>query len=287
VSDIARVGVIGCGLMGSGIAEVCAKAGLDVRVYDVSLAAIEAGQARVVSSLARAEKNEKISAADRAATMSRITFTTALTDFADRDLTIEVIVEREEDKVELFAELDKIVTRPDAILASNTSSIPIIKMAAATRRPEQVVGIHFFNPATVQRLVEVIPTLLTSKTTEERTRALVRDVLGKTPIRAPDRAGFVVNALLVPFLLSAIRMVEAGHASAEDIDTGFELGCAHPMGPLKLSDLVGLDTLKAIGDAMFDEFKEPHYAAPPLLVRMVEAGLYGRKSGRGFYDYST
>jgi len=287
VIDIARVGVIGCGLMGSGIVEVCARAGLQVAVLEVSQPALDAGRNFVRASLDRAVAKAKMTAADREAALGRITFTTALEDFADRDLTIEAIVEREQDKVDLFSKLDKIVERPDAILATNTSSIPIIKMAAATARPEQVIGMHFFNPVPVLRLVELVPNMSTSATVEARTRAFVVDVLGKTAIRGPDRAGFAVDALLAPFLLSAVRMYEAGLASAEDIDTGLELGCAHPMGPLRLSDLIGLDTLKLIADSMYDEFKEPLFAPPPLLSRMVTAGRLGRKTGRGFYSYSA
>jgi 3-hydroxybutyryl-CoA dehydrogenase len=187
----------------------------------------------------------------------------------------------------LFTELDRGVQRPDAILATNTSSLSVVEVAQATSRPEQVIGLHFFNPATVQKLVEVVPSILTSPGTVARGRDFVASVLGKTPISAPDRSGFVVNALLVPYVLSAIRMVEGGHATAEDIDTGMVLGCAHPMGPLKLADLIGLDTLAAIADAMYAEYKEPLYAAPPLLLRMTAAGLLGRKSGRGFYDYGA
>jgi 3-hydroxybutyryl-CoA dehydrogenase len=287
VSDIARVGVIGCGLMGSGIVEVCARSGLDVRVFEVSAPALAAGQARVAASLGRARDKAKISSEEYDAAIARISYTLALEDFADRDLTIEAIIEREQDKVELFARLDQIVTRPDAILATNTSSIPVVNIAVATQRPAQVIGLHFFNPAPVQQLVELVPSILTDESVLERAQALVVDVFGKTPIRAPDQAGFVVNALLIPFILSAIRLVEAGHASAADIDTGMTLGCAHPMGPLRLADLVGLDTVKAVGDSMYAEFKEPLYAPPPLLLRMVAAGRYGKKAGRGFYSYES
>lgn len=287
MSDIARVGVIGCGLMGSGIVEVCARSGLDVRVFEVSAPALAAGQARVAASLGRARDKAKISSEEHDAAIARISYTLALEDFADRDLTIEAIIEREQDKVELFARLDQIVTRPDAILATNTSSIPVVNIAVATQRPAQVIGLHFFNPAPVQQLVELVPSILTDESVLERAQALVVDVFGKTPIRAPDQAGFVVNALLIPFILSAIRLVEAGHASAADIDTGMTLGCAHPMGPLRLADLVGLDTVKAVGDSMYAEFKEPLYAPPPLLLRMVAAGRYGKKAGRGFYSYES
>jgi 3-hydroxybutyryl-CoA dehydrogenase len=285
LSDIARVGVIGCGLMGSGIAEVCARAGLDVIVREVDNAAAAAGRMRIEASLARAVKAGKVSGPERDAALERVTVTTDLGDLADRDLVIEAAAENPEVKAALFAELDRVVKRPEAILATNTSSIPIVQVARATTRPEQVIGMHFFNPAPVQRLVEVIPAVITGPDTAERARGFVTETLGKTAISAPDRSGFVVNALLVPFLLSAIRMVEAGHATAEDIDTGMTLGCAHPMGPLRLSDLIGLDTLRAVADSMYEEFKEPLYAAPPLLRRMAAAGMLGRKSRRGFYDY--
>jgi 3-hydroxybutyryl-CoA dehydrogenase len=285
LSDIARVGVIGCGLMGSGIAEFCARAGLDVIVREVDNAAAAAGRMRIEASLARAVKAGKVSGPERDAALERVTVTTDLGDLADRDLVIEAAAENPEVKAALFAELDRVVKRPEAILATNTSSIPIVQVARATTRPEQVIGLHFFNPAPVQRLVEVIPAVITGPDTAERARGFVTETLGKTAISAPDRSGFVVNALLVPFLLSAIRMVEAGHATAEDIDTGMTLGCAHPMGPLRLSDLIGLDTLRAVADSMYEEFKEPLYAAPPLLRRMAAAGMLGRKSRRGFYDY--
>jgi 3-hydroxybutyryl-CoA dehydrogenase len=285
VSDIARVGVIGCGLMGSGIAEVCARAGLDVIVREVDDAAAEAGRERIVASLARAVKAGKLSGLEREAAAERVTVTTDLSGLADCDLVIEAAAENPEVKAALFAELDRVVKRPDAILATNTSSIPIVQVARATARPGQVIGLHFFNPAPVQKLVEVISSVLTGPGTAERARRFVTGTLGKTAVSAPDRSGFVVNALLVPYLLSAIRMLEAGHATAEDIDTGMTLGCAHPMGPLRLCDLIGLDTLRSIAGSMYEEFKEPLYAAPPLLCRMTAAGMLGRKSGRGFYDY--
>jgi 3-hydroxybutyryl-CoA dehydrogenase len=285
MNDITRVGVIGAGLMGSGIAEVCARAGLGVTVREVDEEAASAGLARIVGSLDRAVQSGKLTSGDRDAALERITVTTALADMADRDLVIEAATENPALKAALFADLDAVVKRPDAILATNTSSIPIIEVARSTARPEQVLGLHFFNPAPVQRLVEVIPSVLTAQETTLRARAFAADVLGKTPIAAPDRSGFVVNALLVPYLLAAIRMVEAGHATVEDIDTGMMLGCAHPMGPLKLSDLIGLDTLQSIADSLQAEYAEQLYAAPPLLRRMTAAGLLGRKSGRGFYDY--
>ncbi|MEY9835404.1 3-hydroxybutyryl-CoA dehydrogenase [Streptomyces sp. 846.5] len=285
MSDIARVGVVGCGLMGSGIAEVFARAGLDVKVSEASGEALELGRTRLTGSFDTAVKRGKLTEEEREAALARISFTTELADFADRDLVIEAVAEREDVKSAIFQTLDQVVQRPDAILASNTSSIPIVKLASATSRPEQVLGIHFFNPAPVQRLVEIIPTLTTSAETVTRAEAFTREVLAKDPIRARDRAGFVVNALLVPYLLSAVRMFESGVATAEDIDKGMEAGCAHPMGPLRLCDLIGLDTIVSIAESMYHEYKEPLYAAPPLLQRMVDAGLLGRKSGRGFYRY--
>ena len=217
---------------------------------------------------------------------SWLRMTTDLGELADRQLVVEAVVEEETAKVEVFGALDKVVTDQTAILASNTSSIPIMKLGIATGRPEQVVGIHFFNPVPVLALVELVPSLITSTDTTERARAWVQDTLGKQAIDCQDRAGFVVNALLVPFILSAIRMYESGFASAEDIDRGLVLGAAHPQGPLALADLIGLDTTKAVAESLYEEFKEPLYAAPPLLNRMVEAGRLGRKRGRGFYDYS-
>jgi 3-hydroxybutyryl-CoA dehydrogenase len=284
--DIRRVGVVGCGQMGAGIAEVCARAGLDVRVAETTGEALELGRTRLTNSLGRAAERGKIGPAERDATLERLAFTTDLGEFADRDLVIEVVVENEQVKTEIFQVLDQVVTRPDAILASNTSSIPLVKLAVATSRPEQVLGIHFFNPAPVQKLVELIPALTTGEQTLLRAEKLVTDVLGKHAIRAQDRSGFVVNALLVPYLLAAIRMFESGSATREDIDNGMELGCAHPMGPLKLADLIGLDTVAAIADSLYQEYKEPLYAAPPLLQRLVAAGRLGRKTAQGFYDYS-
>lgn len=286
VSDqIKRVGVVGAGLMGSGIAEVNAKAGLDVTISELSQPALDAGKARIEKSLQRAVRSGKLTEADADAAIGRLTFTSTLDDFADRDIVVEAIVENEQAKLDVFAKLDKVVEREDAILATNTSSIPIMKLGMATGRPTQVVGVHFFNPVPVLPLVELVPSLLTGEETIEQARAYVTDVLNKTVIRSQDRAGFIVNALLVPYLLSAIRMFESGFASAEDIDRGMELGTAHPMGPLRLSDLIGLDTIKSITESMYEEFKEPLYSAPPLLLRMVDAGLLGKKTGRGFYDY--
>ncbi len=273
--------------MGSGIAEVFARSGLDVLVSENSGEALELGRTRVTNSLETAVRRGKLSEEDRDAALARLSFTTELADFHDRDLVVEAVAEREDVKVAIFRTLDQVITRRDAILASNTSSIPIVKLAAATTRAEQVIGLHFFNPAPVQKLVEVIPTLTTSAETTTRAEQFAVEALGKEPIRARDRAGFVVNALLVPYLLSAVRMFESGVATAADIDKGMEAGCAHPMGPLRLCDLIGLDTIVSIAESMYDEYKEPLYAAPPLLSRMVDAGLLGRKSGRGFYDYTA
>ena len=286
MSDIQRVGIVGCGLMGSGIAEVCARAGLDVLVNEINEDALAAGQKRVESSLARAVRNGKLAEDELAQVRSRLRFSSDLADFADRQLVVEAVAENEAIKTEVFTALDKVVTDPDAIFASNTSSIPVMKLGMATSRPQQVIGIHFFNPVPVLKLVELVPSLLTGSETEERADAFAANILHKEVIRSQDRAGFVVNALLVPYLLSAIRMLESGFASAEDIDTGMVQGCAHPMGPLRLTDLIGLDTTKAIAESMYAEFKEPLFSPPPLLLRMVDAGLLGKKIGRGFYDYS-
>jgi 3-hydroxybutyryl-CoA dehydrogenase len=285
MTEISRVGVVGAGLMGSGIAEVCAKAGLDVLVSEVSEPALAAGRRRIEKSFARAVERGKLGDTDRDAALARLSYTTDLDDFADRDIVVEAVAESESAKVEVFAALDKIVRRPEAIFASNTSSIPIMKLGMATTRPAQVIGMHFFNPVPVLKLVELIPSLLTGEQTVAAADAFATAVLGKTAIRSQDRAGFVVNALLIPYILSAIRMFESGFASAEDIDNGMVLGCSHPMGPLRLADLIGLDTTKAVADSLYAEFKEPLYTAPPLLLRMVDAGLFGKKSGRGFYDY--
>ncbi|WP_441921772.1 3-hydroxybutyryl-CoA dehydrogenase [Marmoricola sp. RAF53] len=279
-----QVGVVGCGLMGSGIAEVCGRAGLDVVVVESSDQAAAAGRARLEASLRRAVERGKLEDAD--VVLDRIRVLTDLDALTDRDLVVEAILEEETAKTSLFRDLDKIVASPTAILASNTSSIPIMKLGVATERPAQVMGIHFFNPVPVLSLVELVPSLLTSAETTERGRAFVQDKLGKRAIDCQDRAGFVVNALLIPFILSAIRMMESGFATAEDIDQGLVLGAAHPQGPLALADLIGLDTTKAIAESLYDEFKEPLYAAPPLLERMVSAGLLGRKTGRGFYTYT-
>ena len=273
--------------MGSGIAEVCARAGLDVVVREVDAGACERGRSRIVGSLDRGVRNGKLAEADRDAAMARLAFTTDFAELADRQLVVEAVIEDEALKTDVFRQLDRHVSDPTAILASNTSSIPIMKLGIATARPEQVIGIHFFNPVPVLRLVELVTSLLTSPETSERAQSFADEVLHKRVIRSQDRAGFVVNALLIPYLLSAIRMMESGFATAEDIDTGMVEGCNHPMGPLRLTDLIGLDTTMAVADSLNTEFKEPLYAPPPLLSRMVEAGLLGRKSGRGFYDYQS
>ena len=282
---IQRVGVIGAGQMGSGIAEVSVRAGVDVTVFETTDALITAGRNRMVKSLERGVSAGKVTERERERALSKLTFTTDLNDLADRQLVIEAIVEDEAIKAQIFSDLDRVVTDPDAVLASNTSSIPIMKIAAATKNPQRVLGLHFFNPVPVLPLVELVSTLVTDEAAAARTEEFASNVLGKQVVRCSDRSGFVVNALLVPYLLSAVRMVEAGFATVEDVDKAVVAGLSHPMGPLRLSDLVGLDTLKLIADKMFEEFKEPQYAPPPLLLRMVEAGRLGKKSGQGFYRY--
>ena len=281
---IERVGVIGGGLMGSGIAEVCSRVGSDVVVHEINAETAEAALGRINKSLNRAVERQKLDEAGRDEILGRISISTDLADQADRQLVIEAATENEELKRNLFIDLDQTLADDEAILASNTSSIPITRLGAVTRRPERVVGLHFFNPVPVMALVELVTTVRTSDDVANAAREYAES-LGKTVIAAKDRAGFVVNMLLVPYMLAAIRMYEAGVASAQDIDTGMELGANHPMGPLELTDFVGLDTTKFVADVLFDEFKEAFYASPPLLTRMVEAGLLGRKSGEGFYKY--
>ncbi|WP_333761287.1 3-hydroxybutyryl-CoA dehydrogenase [Streptomyces sp. IBSBF 2390] len=283
--DIRRVGVVGGGQMGAGIAEVCTRAGLDTVVCEVDAVAARAARDRLAASLDRAVQRGKLEAAAAQDAFSRLVFTGDLEDLADRQLVIEAVVENTDAKSEVFAALDKIVEDPAAVLATNTSSLPIMRLGMATSRADKVVGLHFFNPVPVLPLVEVVTSLHTSTDTTSAVEDFATRVLGKTVIRSQDRAGFVVNALLVPYLLSAIRMAESGFATAADIDTGMELGCAHPMGPLRLADLIGLDTVASIAESLYDEFREPLYAPPPLLHRMVEAGLLGRKNGRGFHRY--
>jgi 3-hydroxybutyryl-CoA dehydrogenase len=284
-SNIERVGVVGCGLMGSGIAEVCARAGLDVVVREVNQGALDAGRKRIERSLGKAVSAGKLHEADREAALARLRYTTDFADLADRQLVVEAVVENEAEKLEVFRGIDKAVEDDEAVLASNTSSIPIMKLAMATNRPASVLGLHFFNPVPVMHLVELVPSLLTAPEASGRAEAFAENVLNKRVIRSKDRAGFIVNALLIPYLLSAIRMLESGFATAEDIDSGVVEGLRHPMGPLALTDLIGLDTTIAVSQSLYEEFKEPLYAPPPLLSRMVEAGLLGRKVGRGFYDY--
>ncbi|HLV91162.1 MAG: 3-hydroxybutyryl-CoA dehydrogenase [Acidimicrobiales bacterium] len=279
-----RVGIIGGGLMGSGIAEVCARAGHGVVVHEIDMEAAEAALARIHRSLDKGVERGKLTAEEAEATKTRIAISTDLDEQADREIVIEAATENEDVKKALFADLDRVVEDRNAILASNTSSIPITRLAAATERPSRVVGLHFFNPVPVMALVELITTVSTDPEVADSAQAFAEGV-GKTVIRAKDRAGFVVNMLLVPYMLAGIRMFEAGVATKEDIDTGMRLGANHPMGPLELTDFVGLDTTKYVADVLFEEFKEPLYAAPPLLARMVEAGWLGRKSGRGFYEY--
>ncbi|MFC8856419.1 3-hydroxybutyryl-CoA dehydrogenase [Streptomyces sp. NPDC057144] len=284
-AGLTRVGVVGGGQMGAGIAEVCARAGLDTVVCEVDAVAARAARDRIAASLDRAVRRSKLSreAADDA--RARLVLTGSLDDLADRQLVVEAVVENPDAKTEVFAALDKIVEDPAAVLATNTSSLPVMRLGMATSRADRVVGLHFFNPVPVLPLVEVVTSLHTSAGTTARVEDFAARTLGKTVVRSKDRAGFVVNALLIPYLLSAVRMAESGFATAADIDAGMELGCAHPMGPLKLADLIGLDTVASIAESLHDEFRESLYAPPPLLRRMVEAGLLGRKTGRGFHVY--
>lgn len=281
--DISRVGVIGCGLMGSGIAETFARHGYDVIVREIDDQAVESGRARVRGSMERGLARGKLSQEEFDAAWNRLKFTTDLGAMQDRDLVVEAAVENMSLKKEIFAALDEI-TPPTAILASNTSSLSVTEMAAVTKRPGQVLGMHFFNPVPVMPLLELVRGLQTSEETLEAARA-VGTALEKQVIVAKDNPGFIVNLLLIPYLLDAIRALENGVGTKEDIDTGVRLGLNHPMGPFTLLDFVGLDTTLFIADAMYEEFKDPRYAAPPLLRRMVAAGLLGRKSGRGFYEY--
>jgi 3-hydroxybutyryl-CoA dehydrogenase len=270
--------------MGSGIAEVCARAGIDVTVVEVSSERAEMTRRSIEHSMERAGRAGKLDASAHADAVSRLEYSTTIEDVSGADFAIEAIIESESAKRGVFHELDRVL--PDArFLASNTSSVPIMKLAAETARPERVLGLHFFNPVPVLSLVEVVRSIMTSDPVVAEAKAFARE-LGKETIDSQDRAGFVVNALLVPYLLSAIRMYESGFASKEDIDRGMVLGCAHPMGPLALSDLIGLDTLQSVAESMHDEFRDASNVPPPLLNRMVEAGLLGRKAGRGFYSYA-
>ena len=280
---IRKVGVLGAGLMGSGIAEVSARAGYDTRVREVSDELAARGMARIEASFAKAVERQKMTAADAEAARRRLTSSTPLEDLADCDLILEAIVENLDVKKQTFGQLDGIC-KPETIFCSNTSSLTITEISAATRRPDRFAGLHFFNPVPVMKLVEVVRTIATSEETVETVFAFAQS-LGKEPVRAHDNSGFIVNRLLVPYLLDAVRALEEGVGTREDIDRGMELGCGHPMGPLKLLDFVGLDTTYAIAEIMFNEYREKRFAPPPLLKRMVLAGRYGRKSGRGFYEY--
>ncbi|MET9253925.1 3-hydroxybutyryl-CoA dehydrogenase [Streptomyces sp. NPDC003717] len=284
-ADITRVGVVGGGQMGAGIAEVCARAGLDTVVCEVDAVAARAARDRIASSLDRAVRRGKLEREAARDALARTAFTGSLDDLADRQLVVEAVVEHPEAKTEVFAALDKIVEDPAAVLATNTSSLPVMRLGMATQRADRVVGLHFFNPVPVLPLVEVVTSLHTSAETTAAAEGFAAGTLGKTVVRSKDRAGFVVNALLIPYLLAAVRMAESGFASAADIDAGMELGCAHPMGPLRLADLIGLDTVASIAESLYGEFREQLYSPPPLLQRMVEAGLLGRKTGRGFHVY--
>ncbi|WP_026912675.1 3-hydroxybutyryl-CoA dehydrogenase [Patulibacter minatonensis] len=284
--QIDLVGVVGGGQMGSGIAEVAARAGCDVVVVEVSQELADKAVARIEASLQRGVSRGKLTAEEAADTVGRLSASGSMADLADRQLVVEAVVERKEAKLEVIGALAEILTDPTAILASNTSSIPIVELGAAVgQRSTNVLGLHFFNPVPVLSLVEIIPSLLTSESVTERARSFVVDVLGKDPITAPDRAGFTVNALLIPYLLSAIRMLEQGLASAKDIDEGMVKGCAHPMGPLRLSDLIGLDTVLGVAETLYAEQREQLFAPPALLQRLVSAGRLGRKTGHGVYDY--
>ncbi len=287
-STIDRVGVLGGGQMGSGIAEVCARAGVDVIVVEADQARADASRSRIEASLERAVRRGKVEEADRTQALERLAWTTDIAHLSDRQLVVEAIIEAKQPKLDAFVRLAEVLEDPDAILASNTSSIPIVELGVATgARSSHVLGLHFFNPVPVLSLVEVIPSLLTDAAVADRARAFASGQLGKEPIDAPDRAGFTVNALLIPYLLSAIRMYDMGLATAKDIDDGMVKGCNHPMGPLALSDLIGLDTVLGVAETLYAEQREQLFAPPPLLQRLVSAGLLGRKTGRGLYNYAT
>jgi len=284
MSEIKKVGVLGCGLMGSGIAQVAAQAGYDTVVREVEQKFLDKGIGGIEKSLGKFVEKGKMAAADRDACLGRLKGTTSLDDLADCDIVIEAIIENVEEKKRMYASLDGIVKK-DAIFASNTSSISITELLTAVRRPERFIGLHFFNPVPLMKLVEVVKTIATSPDVYDTAYVFAKK-LGKVPVRTSDKTGFIVNRLLVPYLLDAIRAYEEGVGSIEDIDNAMKLGCGYPMGPFTLLDFVGLDTTYYITHVMYDEFKERRFASPPLLKRMVMAGWYGRKSGRGFYDYS-
>jgi 3-hydroxybutyryl-CoA dehydrogenase len=285
MSEIKKVGVLGCGLMGSGIAQAAASAGFATVARDVTDQLLDKGRAGILKSLGRLVEKGKLTASSRDAALAKLSFTTEMTALQECDIIIEAVTEDLDLKNRLWGELDGLCP-PDTIFASNTSSLTIAAMAAATRRADKFVGLHFFNPVPLMPLVEVVRTVTTSQETFERAYAFGRD-LGKEPVAAMDSPGFIVNLLLVPYLLDAARALERGVASTPDLDRAMQLGCGHPMGPLTLLDYIGLDTVVRISEIMFDAYREPRYAAPPLLQRMVVAGFHGRKNGRGFYDYST
>jgi 3-hydroxybutyryl-CoA dehydrogenase len=282
--EIKKVGVCGCGLMGSGIAEISSKAGMDVHVFEVNDDFLAKGMGRINKSLSRAVEKGKLDEAGKKAVLDKIHGTTNINDLKDCDIVCEAIIENLAEKIKLYKQLDGIV-KQEAIFASNTSSLSITEMGAATARADRFCGLHFFNPVPVMKLVEVVRTVATSDATYATAQAFGEKV-GKVVVSCGDSPGFVVNRLLVPYMLDAIRALEAGVATKEDIDNGMKLGCGYPMGPLELTDFVGLDTTYYIAEILFDEFKDHHYAAPPLLKAMVKAGYHGRKTGRGFYDYT-
>jgi 3-hydroxybutyryl-CoA dehydrogenase len=282
--EIKRVGICGCGLMGSGIAEVAAKADLDVVVCEVSDDFLKKGMGRIEKSLSRAVEKGKMDEAGKKKILGKIKGTTKIDDLSDCDIVCEAVVENLDEKIKLYKQLDGVVKK-EAVFASNTSSLSITEMGASTNRPDKFCGLHFFNPVPVMKLVEVVRTVATSEETY-KTAGAFAEKLGKVVVTCGDSPGFVVNRLLVPYLLDAVRAYEAGVASKEDIDAGMKLGCGYPMGPLELTDFVGLDTTYYIAEILFDEYKDHHYASPPLLKAMVKAGYHGRKTGRGFYDYT-
>ncbi len=283
MNDFSRIGVVGGGFMGSGIAESAAAAGLHATVYEPEQAPLERSRASLDTSVARAVSRGKLNREDGDALIERIHYTTTFEDLDDVDAVVEAVTEDPRVKGKLFAQLDKELPRAQ-FLASNTSSIPVAELAAWTQRPERVIGLHFFSPVPVMKLVEVVVALDTAAETVERAEAFATKI-GKRAIRTKDRSGFIVNMLLVPYLMAAVRMYEDGFASREDIDEGMRLGCGHPMGPLTLCDFIGLDVLYAVCDSLYEEFKRPEYAPPPLLKRMVVSGHHGRKAGQGFYNY--
>ena len=283
--EIESVAIVGAGFMGTGIAETAAVAGIPVIVRDVDDAALGRARERIDASLARAVRGGKLDASQAAAVREQIDLTTRLESVGEADLVIEAVPEDEQLKLAVMGAIDEVVS-DDAIVASNTSSIPIAELAQAIRTPQRVLGLHFFSPVPVMPLVEVVVALDTSETTVDRAKQFV-EKLGKRPIETKDRSGFIVNMLLVPYLMAAVRMYEEGFASREDIDNGMKLGCGHPMGPLTLCDFIGLDVLYAVCDSLYEEFKRDEYAPPPLMKRMVASGRLGRKSGRGFYDYTS